>query len=260
MTSVVESHVPGGIALTHWAFERFLKENGIESPDRKSILSGRLDPDRGVGREILDALGTGRLWAVRSSAIQEDSDDAAFAGAAESYLFVKPGDILAKVVENWASFWLPRGILYRRRHGLDASGIVPATLIQEMVPAEISGVIFTRNPVTSEDEIVIDAVYGLGEGAVSGQADPDQYTTRKSDGEETALPRVARKRRQVTEAGLVPVEWKSRSKRALSREQTRELSALAVKLEGHFGLPLDIEFSIHGEKIAILQARPITTP
>jgi hypothetical protein len=262
MMSVVKGHVPGGIALTHWAFERFLAENGIREIDRKSVLAGRLDPEKGVGKEILDALGASRdsLWAVRSSAIQEDSDEAAFAGAAESYLFVKPEEILSKVVENWASFWLPRGILYRRQRGMDASGIVPATLIQEMVPAEKSGVIFTRNPVTSEDEIVINAVYGLGEGAVSGQADADSYTARKSDGEESALPLVARKRWQVSRAGLGPVPKPLRRKRVLSREQTRELSALATALERRFGRPMDIEFSIYEGKIAILQARPITTP
>jgi hypothetical protein len=262
MTAAVPGRVPGGIALTHWAFERFLEENKIKEPGRDAILAGRLDPDKGVGREILDALraSEGSRWAVRSSAVQEDGDDAAFAGAAESYLFVKPGEILAKVVENWASFWLPRGILYRQQHGLDSSSILPATLIQEMVPAEKSGVVFTRNPVSSADEIVINAVYGLGEGAVSGQAEADSYTTRKSDGEEVELPHVARKRWQVLEAGLAPVPKPLRGRRVLTPEQTRELSALAVSIENHFGRPMDIEFSIHEGKIFILQARPITTP
>jgi pyruvate,water dikinase len=114
--------------------------------------------------------------------------------------------------------------------------------------------------VSSADEIVINAVYGLGEGAVSGQAEADSYTTRKSDGEEVELPHVARKRWQVLEAGLAPVPKPLRGRRVLTPEQTRELSALAVSIENHFGRPMDIEFSIHEGKIFILQARPITTP
>jgi hypothetical protein len=253
--------VPDGIALTHWAFERFLEENKIKKPGRDAILAGRLRPDKGVGKEILDALraGEGSRWAVRSSAIQEDGDDAAFAGAAESYLFVKPDEILPKVVENWASFWLPRGILYREQHGLSCEDILPATLIQEMVPAEKSGVVFTRNPVNSADEVVINAVYGLGEGAVSGQAEADLYTTRKSDGEETALPHVARKRVQILENGPALVPAPLRDRRVLSREQTRALSKIAADLERKFGRPMDIEFSIRDGRIVILQARPITT-
>jgi hypothetical protein len=276
-----EAYVPEGIALTYWAYERFLEEAGIKetvaalareldgsaeverlsAEMRKTLLSARLNPDKGVGKEILEALRPAdqSLWAVRSSAIQEDQDDAAFAGAAESYLSVKPGEILSKVVENWASFWLPRGILYRRQHGLLSAELKPATLIQRMVPAEKSGVIFTRNPVTSADEIVINAVYGLGEGAVSGAAEADSYTARRSDGEETALAHVARKRSQVLETGLRPVPKPLRGKRVLTREQTRDLSRIAAAIEDRFGRPMDIEFSIFEGKIVVLQARPITT-
>jgi protein-tyrosine-phosphatase/phosphohistidine swiveling domain-containing protein len=258
----LSARVPPGIALTRFAFERFLRENGIEAPDRKAVLAGRLHPDKGVGKEILDALraSPGSIWAVRSSAIQEDGDDAAFAGAAESALFVKPEDLLAKVVENWASFWLPRGILYRERLGMSPADIQPATLIQEMVPAEKSGVIFTQHPVTGRGEILINAVYGLGEGAVSGRADSDSYTLRKQDGTECELPRIARKRRRMSEAGISPVEKNLRTRRVLSREQTRALARAALSLEKRFGRPLDVEFSIHEGNIFILQARPITAP
>jgi phosphohistidine swiveling domain-containing protein len=276
-------YVPDGIALTCRAYERFLEEGGLKekvaelaaemdgsgdverlSADiRKVILSGRLDPDKGLGGEILDSL-PGGPWAVRSSAVQEDTDDGAFAGAAESFLFVHPEAVLSKVVETWASFWLPRGIAYRKRLGLKSAGLLPAVLIQEMVPAEKSGVVFTRDPVASADEIVINAAYGLGEGVVSGRAEADSYTTRKSDGVETGLPLVARKLRQVESTGsgtrLGPVPKPLRNKRVLTREQTAALSKAAVSLEKRFGRAMDIEFSIHQGRIAILQARPITTP
>ncbi|MFA6579984.1 MAG: PEP/pyruvate-binding domain-containing protein [Elusimicrobiota bacterium] len=239
---------------------------------RQTLMSAKLDPEKGLGREILEALKkhgsedpAGR-WSVRSSAIQEDSDDAAFAGAAESYLNLKPEEILSKVVENWASFWLPRGILYRNKQGLRSADLLPATLIQKMAPAVVSGVIFTRNPVNSADEVVINAAYGLGEGVVSGKAAADVYVTRKQDGQETELPHVARKRRRVenrpegsgTRLGSVPAEL--RGLRALTPEQTQRLTRVAVALEKRFKQPLDIEFSILADgRIVILQARPITT-
>jgi pyruvate,water dikinase len=278
--------VPGGIALTFLAYEKFLEENGlrgliaglaaeidasgdvdrISAEIRKAIFSGRLQPGKGVGKEILEALqaGDGSRWAVRSSAVQEDGDDAAFAGAAESFLFVKPEEILAKVVENWASFWLPRGIRYRMGRGLRGADIRPATLIQEMSPADASGVIFTRDPVSSADEIVINASYGLGEGVVSGAAASDSYTVLK-DGTEAELPHIARKRWMIVEdpgpkgTRLAPVPTALRGRRVLTREQTRRLALIAAALERRFGRPMDIEFSIDRGRIVILQARPITS-
>ncbi|MFA6580139.1 MAG: PEP/pyruvate-binding domain-containing protein, partial [Elusimicrobiota bacterium] len=133
-------------------------------------------------------------------------------------------------------------------------------------PAVVSGVIFTRNPVNGQDEVVINAAYGLGEGVVSGQAAADVYMTRKRDGEEIELPHVAKKRWQVetrpegfgTRLGPVPAPL--RELRALSLEQTRRLTRVAAALEKRFGKAMDIEFSLLADgTIVILQARPITT-
>jgi hypothetical protein len=282
-----KAFVPGGVALTIYAYERFLEENSLKerisslasrldasgeeevprlsAEIRKTLLSGKLHADLGLGREILEALPEGERFAVRSSAIQEDLDDAAFAGAAESYLHVPPGEVLDKVVENWASFWLPRGILYRRSHGLKSAELQPATLIQTMSPADASGVIFTRNPVDGSDEIVINAAWGLGEGVVSGQASADVYAARKTDGLETQIPLVARKLWQVVPAGegsgtrLAAVPKALRGRRALSQDQTRDLARVARSLEKQFGRPMDVEYSIFEGRIVILQARPITS-
>ncbi|MFA6093168.1 MAG: PEP/pyruvate-binding domain-containing protein [Elusimicrobiota bacterium] len=308
-----DAYVPEGLALTIYAYKRFLGETGLEDKVRalaieldailnaagmgeasrskeisrlserirQVLMSAKLDAKKGVGKDILEALKKHGFalakteneqpvldsrWSVRSSAIQEDSDDAAFAGAAESYLNLKPEEVLSKVVENWASFWLPRGILYRQRQGLRSVDLLPATLIQKMAPAVVSGVIFTRNPVNGQDEVVINAAYGLGEGVVSGQAAADVYTTRKRDGEELELPHVAKKRWQVetrpegfgTRLGPVPSEL--REQRTLSKEQTRRLTRVAAALEKRFGKAMDIEFSLLADgTIVILQARPITT-
>jgi phosphoenolpyruvate synthase/pyruvate phosphate dikinase len=298
------AYVPEGLALTIHAYKRFLKETGLEDKVRalameldallnapgmdesgrskeisrlserirQVLMSAKLDAEKGVGRDILEALkkhgfeDQAARWSVRSSAIQEDSDDAAFAGAAESYLNLKPDEILSKVVENWASFWLPRGILYRQRQGLRSVDLLPATLIQKMAPAVVSGVIFTRNPVNGKDEVVLNAAYGLGEGVVSGKAAADVYVTRKWDGQETELPHIARKRRRVENrpegfgTRLGPVPAALRSLRALSLDQTQRLTRVAAALEKRFGKAMDIEFSLLADgTIVILQARPITT-
>jgi protein-tyrosine-phosphatase/phosphohistidine swiveling domain-containing protein len=281
------AEVPPGFAATSWAFERFLEENGlsgrlaglseeldkavgsgevkrISGEIREAILSGRLDPDKGAGREIADALrGLKGPLAVRSSMRQEG--DAAFAGAAESWLFVAPEAALGKLVECWASFWLDRGLIYRRGRGLGLKDIRPAALVQEMVPAEASGVAFTRDPVSPGEDVVIEASWGLGDGIVSGRAEADSYTASARSGEETALPRVADKRwmsapwRKGTGTRVVPVPQGMRGARALSRDQVRRLALAASALSRRFGRPMNVEFAVHEDKIYILQARPIST-
>ncbi|MBI3554398.1 MAG: hypothetical protein HY077_18020 [Elusimicrobia bacterium] len=298
----LDAYVPSALSVTTQGWLRFLEENGLkdqlralaEELDRVQsealrdeerqnkvaelsekisalIRSGKLNRESGLGAEIWRGMrdhwlvdGQKRL-AVRSSAVQEDQADAAFAGAAESYLHVKAEDALAMVVENWASFWLPRGISYRHAHGVKSTELLPSTFIQEMAQADAAGVIFTRNPVSGADEIVINAAYGLGEGVVSGIVQTDRYIARKSDGEETRLPFIGEKRIAVMPradgAGteIRGIQRSRRRRRALTLEQTQRLARIAKALEAHFGFPLDIEFAIQGDRVAILQARPITT-
>ena len=296
-------YVPEAIAATTEAYLRFLKENGLDAklrelareidatlsseslPEKRKqeevsrlskeardlLLSGRLDAEHGVGREIWEAMKARGLdhpdkrLAIRSSAVQEDQADAAFAGAAESYLHVKPEEALHKIVENWTSFWLPRGIVYRREHGIASADLLPATIIQEMAEADVAGVVFTQNPVTGDDEIVINSAFGLGEGIVSGIVQTDRYVTRKSDGDETRLPFLGDKRIAVMPKAegsgteIKGIERARRKQRSLTPAQTRRLSRIAKALEDHFGYPLDIEFAVKGDRIAILQARPVTS-
>ncbi len=296
------AYVPAALSVTTQGWQTFLEENGLKeklralaeeldraqseaaTPEERQhraaalsdkiralIRSGKLNPQSGLGAAIWKGMrdhglidGQNRL-AVRSSAVQEDQADAAFAGAAETYLHVKVEEALGKVIENWASFWLPRGIAYRRAHGIPSTELLPSTFIQEMAQADAAGVLFTRNPVSGADEIVINAAYGLGEGVVSGIVQTDRYNARKSDGEETRLPFLGDKRIAVMPradgAGteIRGIERSRRRRRALTLDQTRKLSLIAKALEAHFGFPLDIEFAIQGDRIAILQARPITT-
>lgn len=295
-------YVPEALAVTTEAYRRFLRENDLEKPlrvlaeqldtvlsseqseearqkkvagiskqIRTLLLSGKLDPESGVGKEIWEGMqarglaADGRQLAIRSSAVQEDTADAAFAGAAESYLHVKPEEALHKVIENWTSFWLPRGIVYRHQQKIPSTSLAASTIIQEMAEADVAGVLFTQNPVTGADEFVINAAYGLGEGIVSGIVQTDRYVARKSDGQETKLPFIGDKRVAVMPKSgasgteLQGVAAERRKRRAITPEQTQRLTLIAKALEAHFGYPLDIEFAVKGERIAILQARPVTT-
>ena len=292
-------YVPEGVALTTEAYLRFLRESGLEAKvlaaasELDAILaksgldtskgskaveeysariqellrSAKLDPANGLGREILAGLNAHGLkdasFAVRSSAVQEDGDEAAFAGAAETHLYVRPEDVLNKVVETWASFWLPRGIQYRWQQGIRSTDLKPAVTIQRMAEAESAGVMFTRDPASGKRNIVINAAFGLGEGVVSGLVQADQYTTDRS-GEEISLPVLGDKKVQIvpqeggrgTEERRVPL--RQRKQWALTTQQVKALARIGAALEEHFGFPLDIEFAVEKDRIAIVQARPIT--
>ncbi|MDE2485064.1 MAG: hypothetical protein KGL32_07440 [candidate division NC10 bacterium] len=179
--------------------------------------------------------------AVRSSATLEDLRQASFAGIYTTRIDVASEvELIQAVVECLRSLQAPRTVLYRQQVGLEANGCGPgmAVLVQEMVDAEVSGVIYTLNPVTfSRDECVVNSVSGLGEPLVSGQVPGDTF-------------RVSREG-QVLEARI------GEKGATLTPAQLRDLVAAGIALEALFGYPQDIEFAIVGRQIHILQSRPI---
>ncbi len=181
--------------------------------------------------------------AVRSSATAEDLADASYAGQQESYLDVHGGsDLLAAVRACWASLWSDRSVAYRRRHGVDE--VAMAVVVQRMVDADAAGVLFTADPVTGDDStIAIEAVAGLGEALVGGEATPDRYLVDRATRAEHAPvgPRAAR--RPTT----------------LSRTHVRRLVELAERVVALYGAPMDLEWARRGDDLVLLQARPITT-
>jgi pyruvate,water dikinase len=184
-----------------------------------------------------ERLGAGRV-AVRSSACAEDSEAASFAGQQETFLGVDGADaVCAKVVECWASFFSERALFYRSHKGsLDDLGM--AVVVQRMVEADKAGVIFTVDPVQHRrDQMIVEAVFGLGEQVVSGEVTPDHYVVDRAG---------AIKRERLVGAGV------------LSREELEQLATLGRRLEEHFGSPQDIEWAIEGGRIYLLQSRPVT--
>jgi len=133
----------------------------------------------GATQTVLGILNRSReppFVAVRSSATTEDLADASFAGQQESFINVKGKyALIEKVKECFASLFTARAIYYREKKGFGQEKAQLAVVVQKMVDADKSGVIFSRNPITMEDTIMIEAVWGLGEGIVSGRIKPDNY-------------------------------------------------------------------------------------
>lgn len=202
--------------------------------------------------------------AVRSSAVDEDGEEASFAGQHETYLGVTGLDGVLRAVEDArASGLADRALDYRRAHGLAApSGALPV-LVQALVPADAAAVVFSANPVTAaRDEVVVNASFGLGESIVGGTVTPDTYVLERPT---LALRerRLAEKRRMTISApgGSREVDVPGALRRApsITDEQAREAAELAVLLEESLGHPVDLELAWSSRTLHLLQARPITT-
>lgn len=180
--------------------------------------------------------------AVRSSATAEDSPELSFAGQLESSLDVRGLDaVLDAVVACWASAWTERAIAYRAHHGVPHAGVAVAVVVQRLVTAEASGVLFTANPLTGRrDETVIDATFGLGDRLVGGHVTPDTYRI------DTATGIVV----QRTLAGDTPT---------LTPAQASALVALGRRAAALFGSPQDVEWVRVGDEVQLVQSRPITS-
>ncbi|KPK13745.1 MAG: hypothetical protein AMJ62_14545 [Myxococcales bacterium SG8_38] len=204
-------------------------------------------------------------FAVRSSGTHEDQEGASAAGMHSTLLnLVREDEILDGVKACWASLFRPRVMSYLRTLGEDIPVSV-GVLIQAMVPAEISGVLFTANPLTGDaGEVVINAAYGLGSSVVDGRVTPDTYRVDKATGQlrdrvlgDKALQVLLDDSGGVRE---VEVEPSAREHPALSEKQLLSLTELATRIENHFGDTRDVEWAITQQEVYVLQARPVVVP
>lgn len=222
-----------------------------------------------AGVQALDIIKSGReqpLVAVRSSATAEDLPQASFAGQQESYLNIKGVPNLLKAVQKcWASLYTPRAIYYRVKNNFPHEKVLIAVVVQRMVRSDKSGVMFSVNPSTNnEDEIMIETGWGLGEAVVLGAVSPDQYIVDKGN---LALKNtLVREQTWMYDLDLtlgqtvkksIP-EYKKK-KQKLNDIEIKKLAELAVKIESHYGKAQDMEYAIEGNQIFIVQARPVTT-
>jgi pyruvate,water dikinase len=207
--------------------------------------------------------------AVRSSATSEDSEEASFAGLQDTYLWVRgERGVLDHVRQCWASLYNAESLTYRLRLGLPEERVAMAVVVQRMVPASASGVMFTRSPTTGDrSTIVIEACWGLGSCLVSGEVTPDRFIVNKVTGDINARTISSKTLRHVPdpERGGVrdePVPDELQSVSSISDDIIAELVAVGKAIERHYGRPQDIEWAVTGEasgrNIYILQSRPET--
>lgn len=216
----------------------------------------------------LDYLGTPTV-AVRSSGRGEDGAAHSFAGLFDTILNVSgPAAVEDAVRQCWASAFSERAVRYRHMRGLDPADlddVALAVILQRLVQPRSSGVVFTADPVTgSPDRIVINGVWGLGEGLVSGAVDSDFVVIDKRTGE-TVDEKVAAKQEMVVTAldggvRTVGVTVDRQRHRSIGPELRASLVDLASRVEHHFGTPQDIEWAADESNTWLLQSRPITTP
>ncbi|MBI3957992.1 MAG: phosphoenolpyruvate synthase [Chloroflexi bacterium] len=277
--------VPGGFIVTTGGYDAFVTGAGLAGwmagevavidtgdPDSLAALSDRIRTrfrESAVPPTLAETIRAayaslgGPKVAVRSSATAEDLPDFSFAGQQDTFLNVLGDDaLLAAVVECWSSLWTARAIGYRARNGIDQSAVSLAVVVQEMVQSEVSGVLFTANPLTGRrTETVIDATLGLGEALVAGLVQPDHYVT------ETATGRVIEKRlgakatiiRGVDGGGTVTEAADARDRQALSDDAIAAVTALGKRVADFYASPQDIEWGYADGQLYLLQSRAITS-
>jgi rifampicin phosphotransferase len=279
--------VPDGFHLTTAAYKQFVTSNDLESgiqaalekaetskPDTLESVSGEIKelflqgsmPEK-ISEAIFQAYASlpedEPAVAVRSSATAEDLPEASFAGQQESFLNVRGEKNLREAVKRcWASLWTARAIGYRERQGFRHDRVAVAVVVQQLVPAEVSGILFTANPVTgARDELVINAALGLGEAVVGGLTTPDSFTL------DHATLRVKERQtgRQEVETALSehgtterPLGPERAAQITLDDTQLARLAEMGLSIERHFGGPQDIEWAYADGYFWVLQARPIT--
>ncbi|WP_096393690.1 phosphoenolpyruvate synthase [Halorubrum trapanicum] len=281
--------VPPGFAVTAGTYRTFIEEAGIDDelfdavdvdPEDSAALreaearAEELILDTPFPEEVREEIveqyramaedGEEAFVAVRSSATAEDLPDSSFAGQQETFLNVREDDLLRRVKECWASLFTQRAIYYRQQRGFPHAEVDIAVVVQRMVDADKSGVMFTSHPSTGEPQVTIEAAWGLGEAVVSGTVSPDNYVYDRERGEVDAVTVADKKVEMVKdeetgETVQLDVGEDRRHERVLSDAEIGDLVELGERVEEHYGSPQDVEWAIYDGEIYMLQSRPITT-
>lgn len=219
--------VPSGFVVITEAFKNF-REQEFSEDFKEQIF------------KVFDELSAPRV-AVRSSAVAEDSPKASWAGQFETFLNVGRVELLGKIRDCGNSAQSERARAYAAQQGVKPEKILVAVVVQKMVDSQVSGVMFTVNPVTKdENEVIIEAAPGLGEDVVQGKITPDNF-------------KVDKERLDIKSKDI-------HAESNLQDSKVKELAELGVRIENHYGFPQDIEWAIDSSgEIWILQSRPITT-
>ena len=258
--------MPPGFCLTASALEREGHDASVLCADEQEItLSRPLRDDLACAYRHLGELcgQTDPTVAVRSSAVEEDGAMSSFAGQFETYLNVHGIDAVADaVVRCRRSAGGARVQEYRRRRGLPPSDGRVAVLIQQLVVADVSTMLFSVNPITgSREEVIVTATWGLGESLVGGVVTPDTYIVRKAD--LVVISRQVAQKRRMTIAVPGGIEQREvprflQHQVTLDDDMLRAVVRLALTLEADQGSPVDVECALRAGQIFLLQCRPVT--
>jgi pyruvate,water dikinase len=213
---------------------------GFRVPDGFVVGAAAKTMDKHLTGAVLaafDKLGAPEV-AVRSSALAEDGANDTWAGQMDTFLNVDRSGLIGAIEKCWQSSNSERAKAYAEEKGLPAGRV--AVVVQKMINGDVSGVAFSVNPVTNDkNQIVIEAVRGLADKLVSGEATPDNYI--------------------VSRAGEVIDRTLQRFNPFLDQNKLGELAHTTAKLEEYFGFPVDVEWTFKDNQLCILQSRPITT-
>lgn len=243
-------HVPPGFVLTTEAYRQYHGGNQLPQELIDEIKQNFVE------------LGL-KTVAVRSSAIAEDSADGSWAGQFETILNVTIDNLVEAIYSCWRSAKNSSVHDYAARNNVAEENLALGVVIQKMVSSDVSGVLFTRNPVTGdENQIMIEACWGLGEMLVQGTITPDNYIVDK-DNLSSIEKMISRQEKMMINSSdgtsVVDVEMNIQADQKLSDYMIAELCDIATAIETHYGTPQDIEWAIEDGNLYILQSRPITT-
>ncbi|MCP4706860.1 MAG: hypothetical protein GY865_19855 [candidate division Zixibacteria bacterium] len=216
-----------------------------------------------INKSVEKKLAVGIKYSVRSSVVGEDSGNNSYAGQMDSFLNVSQNNIIDSIKKVWASAYSPRALTYRFQKGIDLFDVSIAVIIQEMIHAFSSGILFTRSPFSNAREINISAGYGLGEGIVQDQVETDNYQVKwnsdkitKQIGEKNI--RVIPNSKDGTRMQLI--EKSLQRKSVLSDSEVQLLCQNGIRAERKFGKPQDMEWAFNSDgELYILQSRPIVS-
>jgi len=273
-------NVPQGFVITSDVFFKFLKHNNLMKKieklaseidentfgeKSKEIRDLTLDGDmpEDIASEIEGPMNklNSQYVSIRSSAISEDSLKASFAGLHDTFLNIKSApELVSDSVEKcWASLFTERAVFYRIRKAIPhLEGM--AVVVQEMIPAEVSGVTFTVHP-TKEKSLLVEASYGIGDMTVSGNVEPDDYAVNRETLEITEKKIGYKDKMSICQSGqveIIEVEKELAEKQVIPDERIKEIAKICLNIEKLFKYPQDIEWCISDNKIWLLQSRAIT--
>jgi pyruvate,water dikinase len=289
--------IPPGFCVTAQTYKEFIEKTGIVS-DIKRLLKGLAVENtqelqeranqiqkiisttpvtQEIRQEVVDAydvLNTEDVFgnkkhevfvAVRSSATAEDLPEASFAGQQATYLNIKGKENLIKAIRLcWASLFTARAIYYREKNKFDHMKVLICVVVQKMVNSDQAGVMFTINPATNDkSEIVVEAVHGLGETAVSGAVNPDTYVVDKEEmiikSRQLKMQNWGIFRSNAGENVKLKIPESVDKKQVIEDELVQDLAKYGKQLEDHYRKPQDVEWAVEKNKLYIVQTRAVTT-